>query len=93
MPDTESTEDTRDTRSIHASIREHRRDLIASLGELEALVRAKLDVRMRLRHAAERGMIRAGQMLERVVDRARARPVPFIVLGGMLVVLLFRRRG
>jgi hypothetical protein len=92
MPDT-AANDTPDPAALERSIRQRRRALVEHVHELERVVRAKLDVRTRLRRAGERGMLRATEIAERMVEQVRARPVPYLVMGGVLLVMLFRRRA
>ncbi len=94
MPDSDTNDkpSPQKLQKLQTSIRDHRRDLVASVGELERIVRAKLDVKARLRHAAQRGAARIEALFERTLERVRARPVPYLVIGGALLVMLFRRR-
>ena len=55
----------RDPQVIASEIDRARRDLDASLGALKALVRDKLDVKQRARHAIERRVRGAGEAVRR----------------------------
>jgi len=81
-----------DPRALERSIRRRRHELIEHLNQLERVVRAKLDVRARLRRSGERAALRAGSLLEQLVERVRERPLPFLVAGGLVFWMLFRPR-
>ena len=82
-----------DPEALERSIRRRRRDLVGHMNELERVVRAKLDVRSRLRRGSERAAVRAGWALDHVVERVRERPLPYLLAGGALLWLLFGRRA
>jgi hypothetical protein len=90
--DDEKDEAKPDVHELERSISARRSDLLSHVHELERVVRAKLDVKSRLRNASERGIERAENLFAHVVTRIREQPVPYIVLGGVILMLLFRRR-
>jgi ABC-type histidine transport system ATPase subunit len=90
--DDKDKEPTPDPARLERSIRRRRRELISHMNELERVVRAKLDVRTRLRHGAREAAERARYALEHVMVRVRERPLPYLVLGGVMVWMLFGRR-
>jgi hypothetical protein len=78
--------------ALERSIRRRRRVLIGHMNELERVIRAKLDVRSRLRRTRERAALRVEMVLEELVERVRERPLPFLVAGSIVLWMLFRRR-
>ena len=67
--------------TLQESIRDRRDDLVRHVHELENIVRAKLDFKARARRAAER-----------FLAAFRARPIPYVLVGSVVVMLLLRRR-
>jgi hypothetical protein len=78
----------RDPDEIQQEIEHARDDLAARLGELEALVRDKVDLPARARRAAHRGKQRAKDGALTAVDYVRAHPAPFAAGFGAFVAVL-----
>lgn len=85
--DREGAEDKPDVHELERSIAEHRRDLAEHVHELGTAVRAKLDMKSHVRHAAR--VAELGAL--RVVDHLVAHPGRYLVIGGALLLLLLRR--
>jgi hypothetical protein len=82
-----------DPAALERNIRRRRRDLVNHIDELERVVRAKLDVKERVRRGSERVALRAERALDRFVQRVREKPLPYLVAGAAIVLLLFGGRG
>jgi hypothetical protein len=98
MPDVENVvedeeaERSEDPEALERAVRERRAHLLADVRELERVVRAKLDVKKRLRERKDRALVRVESVAERLVRDVRARPVPYLIAGAALLLVLFRPR-
>lgn len=85
----------RDPRVIASEIDRARHDLDENLGELRALVRSKLDVKQRARHAARRAVGGARTAVQRTGATLRQHAAITAIAVGVVVTLawlLVRRR-
>ncbi len=92
-------ENARDPEEIQATIREHREDLVASVAELEQIVRDKLDVRAQVNRSLDRLRDNADDLVERAEWQVRSQPqrALAVALGagfllGIGVMIYARRR-
>jgi hypothetical protein len=98
MPDVENVvsdeeaDRSEDPEALERAVRERRAHLLADVHELERVVRAKLDVKQRLRAGKHRALVRVESLTERLVRDVRTRPMPYLLAGGALLLLLFRPR-
>jgi len=88
---------TRSEQSIEHEIDVARTDLEASLGELKASVKAKLDIKQRVRDAVDRKLYTASMFYDRMAHRVREHRALVIgvaagVLGLTTVALIAHNR-
>jgi hypothetical protein len=76
---------TRSEHSIEHEIDVARTDLEANLGELKASVKAKLDIKRRVRDAVDRKAYRASMFVDRMTHKVREHRA--LVIGAAVAVL------
>ena len=84
--DAKKPDDDRLPSEIVADIHDRRADLLDDIAELEGILRAKLDVRARVERWVRRGRARGLGVLESALELVRAKPVP-VLMAGMLLLL------